>query len=194
MIIPGTKNTVLDLKWLRERKLDHAIIQVANDGKIVIGICGGYQMLGKRIIDDGFEDGNEEVDGLGLLDVVTMFNSYTKTTKRVKGTIIGDGILEEFQGEAITGYEIHMGTTTRSAKPCFLIDRGDEIVQDGAINGSVFGTYIHGIFDNPPVRKTVLQAMRRSPNAIERDLDDEIDRLANIVSASVDIEGVEALI
>lgn len=114
LTIPGTKNTVLDLKWLRERKLDNAIIQAANDGKVVIGICGGYQMLGKRIIDNGFED--------------------------------------------------------------------------------VFGTYIHGIFDNPPVRKTVLQAMKISSKTIERNLDDEIDRLANIVSASVDIERVEALI
>ena len=103
LIIPGTKNTVLDLKWLREQELDHAIIQAANDGKVIIGICGGYQMLGKRIIDNGFEDHGEEIGGLGLLDVVTMFDSYIKITERVKGTIIGDGILEEFQGEAITG-------------------------------------------------------------------------------------------
>ncbi|MBU2618020.1 MAG: cobyric acid synthase, partial [Euryarchaeota archaeon] len=193
LIIPGTKNTIQDLKWLREQGLDHAIIQAADDGTIIIGICGGYQMLGKRIIDNGFEDGNEEVDGLGLLDVVTMFNSYTKITRRVKGTIIGDGILEEFQGEQITGYEIHMGIT-QSTNPCFLINRGDEIVQDGAIEGSILGTYVHGIFDDPPVRKAVLQAMKRSPNAIERDLDDEIDRLASVVSASMDVERVEASI
>ena len=87
-----------------------------------------------------------------------------------------------------------MGTTSPSEKPCFLINRGDKIVKDGAINGSIFGTYVHGIFDDPPVRKAVLQAIKRSSNTIERDLDDEIDRLASIFSASVDVGKIEALI
>jgi len=194
LIIPGTKNTILDLKWLREQGLDHAIVQVANDGRVVIGICGGYQMLGKRIIDSGFENNREEIDGLGLLDVVTRFDSYAKITERIKGTIVGDGILEKFQGEEITGYEIHMGQTSTSLKPCFIINRGGKTIQDGAINGSVFGTYVHGIFDNPPIRKAVLRAIQKPSSNIERDLDDEIDRLASIFSASVDLEKIEALI
>lgn len=194
LIIPGTKNTILDLKWLREQGLDHAIVQAANDGRVIIGICGGYQMLGKRIIDSGFENNGEEIESLGLLDVVTRFDSYTKITERIKGTIIGDGILEKFQGKEITGYEIHMGQTSTSAKPCFIINRGGKMIQDGAINGSVFGTYVHGIFDNSPIRKAVLRAIQKSSNTIERDLDDEIDRLASIFSASVDLEKIEALI
>lgn len=132
LIIPGTKNTIKDLKWLRERGFDHAIIQAANDGK--------------RIIDNGFEDAPD-----GTSDRVVV-------SKR------------------------------------FQHDREDEIIQDGAIDGRIFGTYVHGIFDSPSVRKAVLRAMKRSPNAIERDLDDEIDRLVRVVSGSVDIERVEALI
>ncbi len=194
LIIPGTKNTILDLKWLREQGQDHAIVQAANDGKIIIGICGGYQMLGKRIIDSGFENNREEIEGLGLLDVVTRFDSYTKITERINGTIIGNGILGAFQGEEITGYEIHMGQTSTSSKPCFIINRGGKTIQDGAINGSVFGTYVHGIFDNPPIRKAVLQVIRKSSNTIERDMDDELDRLASIFSASVDLGKIEALI
>jgi adenosylcobyric acid synthase len=194
LIIPGTKNTVLDLKWLREKEQDHAIIRAANEGKVVIGICGGYQILGKKIIDNGFEYHREEIDGLGLLDVVTRFDSRTKITKRVDGTVIGDGILEEFQGEAITGYEIHMGKTTQSDKPCFLINRDDKVIRDGAIKGRVFGTYVHGIFDKPPVRKAVLKAIQRTSETIEKDLDDEINRLATIFSASVDVGKIEAFI
>ncbi|NYT00510.1 MAG: cobyric acid synthase, partial [Methanocellales archaeon] len=135
LIIPGTKNTILDLKWLRDNELDHAIIRSANEGNVVIGICGGFQILGKKLIDNGFESNREEIKGLGLLDVVTIFDSSTKITKRVEGTVIGDGILEEFQGEVITGYEIHMGKTTQSDKSCFLINRGDEVIRDGAIKG-----------------------------------------------------------
>lgn len=194
LIIPGTKNTVLDLKWLREKGHDHAIIQAANEGKVIVGICGGYQMLGKRIIDDGFEDHKEEIEGLGLLDVVTRFDSNTKITKSVKGAVIGDGILKEFQGQAITGYEIHMGKTTQSEKPCFLINRGDKIIQDGAIKENVFGTYVHGIFDNAPVRKAVLRAIQKPSATIEQDLDDDINRLARTFSASVDIEKIGALL
>ncbi|MFC1786654.1 cobyric acid synthase [Halobacteriota archaeon] len=194
LIIPGTKNTVLDLRWLREKELDHAIIQAENEGKVVIGICGGFQILGKKIIDNGFESHREEINGLGLLDVVTRFDSHTKITKRVKGTVIGDGILQEFQGEVVTGYEIHMGKTTQSDKPCFLINRGDKVIRDGAIKGSVFGTYVHGIFDKPPVRKAVLKAIQRPSETIEQDLDDEINRLATIFSASVDVGKIEAFI
>ena len=194
LIIPGTKNTVLDLKWLREKEQDHAIIQAANEGKVIIGICGGFQILGKKIIDNGFESHIEEIDGLGLLDVVTRFDSHNKITKRVEGTVIGDGILEEFQGEPITGYEIHMGKTIQSDKPCFLINRGDKVIQDGAIKGSVFGTYVHGLFDKPPVRKAVLKAIQRPSETIDQDLDGEINRLACIFSASVDVGKIEALI
>ncbi len=194
LIIPGTKNTILDLKWLHEKEQDHAIIQAANEGKVIIGVCGGYQMLGKRIIDKGFEDHQEEIKGLGLLDVVTRFDSYTKITKRVTGTIIGDGMLQEFQGQAISGYEIHMGKTTPSEKPCFLINRDDKIIQDGAIKENVFGTYLHGIFDNPPIRKALLKAIQKSSKTIEKDLDDEINRLVGIFSASVDVGKIEALI
>ncbi|NYT01122.1 MAG: cobyric acid synthase CobQ, partial [Methanocellales archaeon] len=170
------------------------IIRSANEGNVVIGICGGFQILGKKLIDNGFESNREEIEGLGLLDVITRFDSSTKITKRVEGTVIGDGILEEFQGEVITGYEIHMGKTTQSDKSCFLINRGDEVIRDGAIKGSVFGTYVHGIFDKAPVRKALLKAIKRPSESIERDLDDEINRLATIFSESVDVGKIEAFI
>ena len=87
-----------------------------------------------------------------------------------------------------------MGKTTQSEKPCFLINRDGKVIQDGEIKENVFGTYVHGIFDNAPVRKALLQAIQRSSHVIGQDLDDEIHRLASIFSESVDFGKIEALI
>ncbi|MCX9073618.1 MAG: cobyric acid synthase, partial [Candidatus Methanoperedens sp.] len=114
IILPGTKNTIDDLKELRMKGMDVKIITEAKKGTPVIGICGGYQMLGTEIVDSGIEGTGGEVSlrGLGLLDVSTRFCEYKKRTEQVEKIITGDGeILGLIKGERVRGYEIHMGET-----------------------------------------------------------------------------------
>jgi adenosylcobyric acid synthase len=141
IIIPGTKNTVSDLREMQEKGMADQIRSCVNTP--VLGICGGYQMLGKEIIDCGVEDTVGTIPGLGLLDAVTRFDLYEKKTVQVKKVVTGGGpILEPISGQPVTGYEIHMGVTSPKGAKAF----GD----DGAVseNGLVIGTYLHGLFEN----------------------------------------------
>ena len=166
LVVPGTKNTVGDLEWLREKGFDASIRDLSKRGRPVIGICGGFQMLGKKIVDEsGLESGSPKtVEGLGLLDVETTFENYEKVTERVSAIPVGRGvILEGCRGRELTGYEIHMGTTVLGpeAEPAFrVVQRSGNVVStfDGAVdrNGLVFGTYLHGLFDEPPVRESLV--------------------------------------
>ena len=166
VILPGTKNTVRDLEWLRETGMDSSIRDLSNQGKPIIGICGGFQMLGKKILDEsGLESGSPKtVEGLSLLDVETTFDNYDKVTERVSAVPIGKGvILEGCGGRELAGYEIHMGTTILGprAEPAFrIVQRSGKGTSslDGAVdrNGLVLGTYLHGLFDEPPVRESVV--------------------------------------
>ncbi|MFQ6136933.1 MAG: cobyric acid synthase [Candidatus Hydrothermarchaeales archaeon] len=197
IIIPGTKNTIEDLHWLKERGFEERIKSMY--GKVpIIGICGGYQMLGNRIIDDGIEGCSEEVEGLGLLDVETKFSSYKKTTKQARGRILADhGILEGRKGLEIGGYEIHMGDTTlgEGAQPVFEVNGKGE----GAIDqsGLVLGTYLHGIFDASAFRRSLIGYLgkrRGEGDARDEALDiqevwmENIRRASRIVSQCIDID------
>jgi adenosylcobyric acid synthase len=175
LILPGTKNTVDDLKWLREMGMDSSIRDLSRRGTPIIGICGGYQMLGNKILDEsGLESGSPKiVKGLGLLDVDTTFESYEKVTERVSAIPIGQGVLlERCLGRELTGYEIHMGKTILGpqANPAFKVIRGGTSSLDGALdqNGLVLGTYLHGIFDEPPLRESIV-AFLASKNRIAVD-------------------------
>ncbi len=168
LIIPGTKNTMHDLRWLRKERLDDQILRLRRSGVPIIGICGGYQILGKEIVDTlGLEDGVEKIempteakiDGLGLLDITTKFNRYKKKTRRVRAKVIGAGpILGSVLGKLISAYEIHMGETrlVGTDKSSFKIlkanRKGLHVVPhyDGAISndGLVIGSYLHGLFDD----------------------------------------------
>ncbi|MCR5232463.1 MAG: cobyric acid synthase [Lachnospiraceae bacterium] len=169
LILPGTKNTLSDLDWFRETGLFDRVKELAGHGTVVMGICGGYQMLGRSIIDGA--DSRDVVTGLGLLPVDTVMEDE-KTTIRYKGEITGaTGILKELVGTSVEGYEIHMGRTS----PCsdlheFTSDKlspndnlceitSGECVPDedlceftsggtGYCRDNVYGTYIHGLFDS----------------------------------------------
>jgi adenosylcobyric acid synthase len=157
VIIPGTKNTVSDLRDMQEKGMADQIKSLQDTP--VLGICGGYQMLGREIIDCGIEDSVGCVPGLGLLDAVTRFDLYEKKTMQVKKPVTGGGpILEPIRGQSVTGYEIHMGVTTPRDEKAF----GD----DGAVSesGMVIGTYLHGLFDNENFRKAFLEFLRRRKN------------------------------
>lgn len=155
IIIPGTKSTMNDLMWMRQNGLEAAIKQQASQGKLIIGICGGYQILGEKLSDPYHIEGFSELNGMGLLPVVTTFIE-NKIRTRVKGRI-GEltGELRNLSGKSIEGYEIHMGITVGSEigkfNPfAYFTDLNEESggdKTDGNCRNNVFGTYLHGIFD-----------------------------------------------
>jgi adenosylcobyric acid synthase len=199
VVLPGSKNTVADLGWLRETGLAEAIIALAGDGRPVLGICGGFQMLGRAVRDPlGIESSAGEVAGLGLLDAVTTF-AADKTTVRVRARASASaGLFAEARGATISAYEIHMGTTERREPrgPFTVTARGGAALDepDGAMNarGNVVGTYLHGLFANDAVRRAALihLAARQGlePDARwgrARSLD-RYDRLADAVGGAID--------
>lgn len=172
VIIPGSKNTIGDLVRLRQNGWDREILSLAAAGVPVAGICGGYQMLGKKVADpEKVESTRGEEEGLGLLDVTTVFRPE-KTTWQAAGEVLpAGGLLAASRGQAVTGYEIHMGESYRGpgAVPAFLLRRENgagEQVLDGAVaaNGLVFGTYLHGLFDADGFRRTFLNQLRARKN------------------------------
>lgn len=156
LIIPGTKNTIDDLKVLRMHGMDSKIHELAKAKVPIIGICGGYQMLGKTITDSGIEgsDGNAvSISGLGLLGISTDFSKYEKQTVQVKKTVTGTGpILGRITGQQVSGYEIHMGLTN-------LGEGAHAFDDDGCTDrtGLIWGTYLHGLFENENLRDAFLE-------------------------------------
>lgn len=167
VILPGTKNTILDLLYLKEQGYDRQIKDLAARGKLITGICGGYQMLGRVLHDPlGSEAGVGSVEGLGLLGVETVF-SPEKTTHQVKAAVEACGDwLAELQGRELKGYEIHTGLVTylNGARPLLkIVSRSGQPaeVADGAIESNVFGTHLHGLFDNQAILLAWVNALRR---------------------------------
>ena len=148
ILLPGTKSTISDLQWLRQCGLETAIQKSASAGTLVMGICGGYQMLGTCISDpDQVEAaGVTEIAGMGLLNMVTVFRG-DKVQTQTRGTFAGiTGMLERLNGLAYEGYEIHMGRSQEKTPPVLG-------------SGNVFGSYIHGIFDAPGITDAILRAI-----------------------------------
>ena len=148
ILIPGTKSTIADLKWLRQSGMEATILKAASAGTPVFGICGGYQMLGRTVRDpDQVEAaGTTEIQGLGLLDMDTVFLGE-KVQTQVSGTFEGvTGLLSCLNGMDYTGYEIHMGRSQEKLPPL----QG---------TGNVYGSYVHGIFDAPGVSDEILKAL-----------------------------------
>ena len=140
VILPGTKNTTGDLLWLRECGLEAAICRLAAAGTPLLGVCGGYQMLGSRLEDpDGVEGAVRTLRGMALLPCETTFRPEKTLTQRRAEIIAGP-----LAGARLEGYEIHMGTTTVRGQAFCRLDDGRE---DGCVCGNVLGTYLHGLFD-----------------------------------------------
>jgi adenosylcobyric acid synthase len=147
IILPGTKNTIEDLKWLRESGLEALILRHASSGGAVVGICGGYQMLGKLISDPYGVEGGGDVRGLGLLEADTVFEQE-KSRTRVSGRVLNaEGIFSGLAGAEFEGYEIHMGITKPIVKPFSMLSKDGAEGPDGLVSGNVWGSYVHGIFD-----------------------------------------------
>ncbi len=205
VIIPGTKSTVADLGWLRASGLADATLRFAASGGTVAGICGGYQMLGRALLDpDGVESTECETAGLGLLPVVTSFASgKTLARTRARWIAASGGAPEEI----LEGYEIHHGTTHLSATPTGSAPESSSvrpvvITESGEVIGygtdAVWGSYLHGIFDADQFRRSFLNRLRLRrglsplPPTARPSLDSELSRLAEVVRANVDLAAIRS--
>jgi len=207
IILPGSKTTIADLDWLKESGLADHIIRLQKQGVFIIGICGGYQMLGEYIYNpDQVESTILKQPGLALLPITTTFLS-TKETHQVKGKVVSHwGLLKGTTNISIEGYEIHMGRTEsdekgnafhlneRSGKACNILD--------GYLDseGRVLGTYIHGLFRNRELRRALLShiaGIKEQVLSFDDDTDrrqDEYDKLADLVRNSLNMDTIYSIV
>jgi len=192
IILPGTKNTIDDLRILSDAGTDRELIRVRTAGVPVIGICGGYQMLGRTLIDAGFESAAGTYKGLGLLDCITHFTRYDKSTTQVTRTACNVPPILSAMGSLI-GYEIHMGTTEPGT--CREALEGDGLASD---DGLVFGTYMHGLFQNPVAVNALLSYLHGKKNLPFDPLPltraDPYDTLADLFEDHVDMDAIAAML
>ena len=205
VVLPGTKNTVADLLWLKERSLDREIVRLRGDGVPIVGICGGYQMLGERVLDPRGLEGGEpgRYEGLGLLGVTTTFDSRAKTTRRVAAKVVGGGpIFGRIKGRRLRGYEVHMGESERRRGGALFevspTNPRSGSGEDGALSpdGLVFGSYLHGIFDDGWVADALLSyvsekkgsaARVRARADVETTWERGLEKLCDSMRDSVDV-------
>jgi adenosylcobyric acid synthase len=200
LIIPGSKSTMADLAYLRSSGLADYIRHCHESGTSVAGICGGYQMLGRELLDPmEVESSTPSMEGLGLLESTTTFEPQ-KVTKQVRALSLD-------HEEEIDGYEIHMGQTqcAQPTRPLFRItsecgkatDRFDGAV---SANGLVWGTYLHGVFDAPAFRRRILNdlRLRRSwaplPPGSSLQAAEALDSLASLIREHVDLAMLEQIL
>ena len=203
IIIPGTKNTMQDLVWLRESGMEAAILKAAAKGKVIFGVCGGYQMLGESLSDpDGVEEGGE-LKGLGLLPMDTVFKD-AKTRTRVTGKFENlTGTLASLNGVELEGYEIHMGESTLKENANTITQITDFVEQktknEGANINNVYGTYVHGVFDKEQVANGVIKALADKKGVELNDLltmdfaaykEQQYDILADTIRESLDMKKI----
>lgn len=163
IILPGTKNTMEDLQWMRESGMEAAVKKCASHGCLIFGICGGYQMLGETLSDPSGVEAGGSMAGMGLLPMDTVF-AEKKTRTRVTGVFESlPGVFSPFGGVELEGYEIHMGETTLREGAETALTICDQVTQtkkpDGAVYHNVFGTYVHGIFDREAVAEALVRTL-----------------------------------
>ena len=196
LIIPGTKNVIEDSIWMKKMGWDKRIKEYAKNGGTIFGICGGYQLLGKRIRDpNGIESDKKEVQGLGLLSVESTLYPE-KIVRRVKGRCLTNN-------RKIEGYEIHMGRTSpikpKKGGPYIKLFFDKCAFEDGWISedGKIMGTYVHGIMDSPGFREDFLNRIRirkglklRRASRRRSSRSKEYDRLASCFERCCRIEEI----
>lgn len=208
IILPGSKNTMGDLKWLRETGLEASILKHAAKNKPIFGICGGYQMLCETLKDPyGVEHGGE-MKGLGLLKANTVFEKQ-KIRTRIRGEFkeVG-GILEGLRGKHFEGYEIHMGQTIQQSQSentvfSILSDNDGKEKADGMCSGNIYGSYVHGIFDSEEVLFGLADALMSQKGLIySREIkfdskaykEQQYDLLADALRESLDMKYIYEVI
>lgn len=206
IIIPGTKNTIEDLRTLKENKLFHKIKELKENGTMIFGICGGYQMLGTLVLDKlGVEGDISQEEGFGFLDMKTRFNE-TKITKQTDAEVLCNlKSINSIEGKSLRGYEIHNGISKIGKKSIpFIKDMDGTIVGVCDKERMVAGTYLHGIFDSEEFVNSFINSFKES-NAISLEdnvliekvneyKDKEYDRLAKVFEENIDINKVKNII
>ena len=192
IILPGTKNTMGDLRWLREMGLAEEILVLHGSGTAILGVCGGYQMLGRSLSDPENAESGGTAEGLGLVPCETVFSGKKTRTRRQAVCDAGP-----FAGARLEGYEIHMGRTRSAASPFCIMEDGTE---DGAVAENVFGTYLHGLFDSGELVERVAGwlAERKGIRIPEQKTENraayrnrQYDLLADTVRSSLDMKTIE---
>lgn len=190
IIIPGSKNTIDDLRFIKNTGFREAIINAKDSGTLILGICGGYQMLGQWVKDPlGVEGEIREEEGLGLLDIITYFNNV-KITKQTKG--------QDLEGNKIIGYEIHNGESIPIKKDNIWITGEDnEILGMKNEESTVFGTYLHGLFDEGDFSKVLINTLKEKYNLNLEEINykeykiSQYNNLAKVLEENVDMKYVE---
>ncbi len=197
LILPGSKNTIADLKFIRDGGIDSVIYDLNKKHVLITGICGGFQMMGSSIEDPHLVDGGvASCPGLGLVDMHTVMEQ-DKITKQVSGVISSENeFFAGIKGLRISGYEIHMGRSSLSeeSEPLTVTENGN----GGIISGNITGTYIHGIFDNMEFTGEILNSIRRRkglPRKVYEDKysdarEQEFTKLASIIRKHIDIKKI----
>ena len=195
VVLPGTKSTLADLLWLRQSGLEAAIQKLAAGGTPVLGVCGGYQMLGRSLADPCGTEGGGELRGMGLLPVDTVFGAQ-KTRTRVRARVTAPGLA----GAQLDGYEIHTGKTTVEGEPFCLLENGQP---DGCVSGNVFGTYLHGLFDTGSLTQKLAEYLcakkgitgeQAVPVSHREHQERQLDLLAEGLRQALDMDAVHAIL
>ena len=187
LILPGTKSTIQDMRWMRETGMEQAVLALAGRGFPVFGICGGFQMLGAEISDPEETECGGVAQGLGLLPCRTVFRAEKTQTRTAGGFCDINGFFSCLSGADFYGYEVHMGVTESGCAP--LTNRG------GCFRGNIAGCYVHGVFDSAGVSGTLVRALYQAKGlqyqgetADRRQYrEQQLDRLADTVRENLDI-------
>lgn len=194
IVIPGSKNTIDDLKDIKDRGIATEIIKASRNGTVIVGICGGFQILGERVKDPyGIESDIKEIPGLGILDTETVMEKEKNTIQYTGKLVNTKGILEGLDGTEIKGYEIHQGVTVGNESS---VTEDDHIV--AVVKDNIFGTYLHGIFDNEKVTRTILNRIRDKKGmeqlgegiTFDEYREREFDKLEKVVRENIDIKKI----
>ena len=201
IILPGSKNTIGDMASLNRQFLAREILKCHQSGSLILGICGGFQMLGKKIKDpENLESSEKEVEGLGLFDFETTILSE-KLTRQIQLETVNSRVFP--MGIQCEGYEIHMGRTTFGTdyQALFSSPNEDNPMNFGIINneGTVIGTYLHGFLDQDQFRQNILRYMRSAKGIPEPQSkfdyaqfkSKELNKLADLIKNSINLEAIE---
>ena len=194
VILPGTKSTLSDLLWMRQNGLEAAVCKLAHAGVPVLGICGGYQMLGQSLSDPYGTEGGGGMHGMGLLPIDTVFDAQ-KTRTRMQAKVVAP----DFEGAQLDGYEIHTGKTTVHGDAFCILENGQP---DGCVNGNVFGTYLHGLFDTGSLTQKLAEFLcqrkgisceQAAPVSHRAYQEQQFDLLADGIRRALDMQKIYAL-
>jgi len=202
IIIPGTKSTINDLEWLRSVGLDRKIQRHAKNGGAVVGICGGYQMLGEVVHDSQHVESKlASAPGLGLLPIETIYAGDKATHQASAQVRNGPGWFANLEGQTVIGYEIHMGRTDSQNPWLEISKRSGQSVQvpDGAASddGRVWGCYVHGLFANQNLRRAWLKDLgwdEEKASQNENPFAASLTRLADTLESTLDMDLLEKII